>query len=77
MVHKFFAGDIAGSAEMQLEMLPLVKALFCPGEVSPGPVKAALKMMGMDVGGYRLPVCEPEEKNLELLRREMKDYGLI
>ena len=75
MVMKFFAGDIRGAARMQLAMLPLVRALFC--EVSPGPVKAALNMMGMDAGGYRMPLCEMEDGNLATLRNEMINYGLI
>ena len=75
MVMKFFAGDIKGSARMQLEMLPLVKALFC--EVSPGPVKAALNMIGMNAGGYRMPVCEMDADNYEVLKKEMAAYGLI
>ena len=37
MCHKFFAGDVAGSAKMQLDLLELVNALFC--EVNPIPVR--------------------------------------
>ena len=77
MTRRYFAGDIEGAAALQLEMLPLVRALFIPGEVSPGPVKAALKLMGIDAGGHRLPVCEPDEKNIETIRGEMINYGLI
>jgi len=75
MVAKFLDGDVKGSAAMQLDMLPLVRALFC--EVSPGPVKAALNMMGKNAGGYRMPVCEMDDGNYRTLKREMQDYGLI
>ena len=75
MVTKFLGGDTAGGARLQLDILPLTRALFC--EVSPGPVKAALNMMGYNAGGYRMPVCEPEEASMELIRREMISYGLI
>ena len=42
--HKFMAGDVAGSAKLQLDLLSLVNALFC--EVNPIPVKAAMAAMG-------------------------------
>ena len=41
---KFFEGDVKGSARMQLDLLPLINALFC--EVNPIPVKAAMAAMG-------------------------------
>ena len=54
MVMKFHQGDIKGSCEMQLNALPLINALFC--EVNPIPVKAALNLMGKEVGDLR-PRC--------------------
>ena len=75
MTALYLSGDIKGAARIQLAMLPLIRALFC--EASPGPVKAALNLMGMGVGGYRLPLCEMDDANLAVLKREMQDYGLI
>ena len=37
---RFFAGDVAGSRKLQLDAIPLCKALFC--EVNPIPVKKAM-----------------------------------
>lgn len=34
-------------------------------------------MLGMDVGGFRLPLCEMEDANREKLRQTMKDVGLL
>lgn len=69
---KFFAGDIAGSRELQLRFLPMVHALFC--EVNPIPVKAAMAAMGFGENYLRLPLTpmEPanEAKMLELMRAE-------
>ncbi|MGE5370385.1 MAG: 4-hydroxy-tetrahydrodipicolinate synthase [Solirubrobacterales bacterium] len=75
MVAKFHAGDISGAIKTQLKTLNLIKALFT--EVNPIPIKEALNLMGMNVGGCRLPLVEISESNRELLRAEMKAYGLI
>ncbi len=75
MVAKFMAGDIEGAAELQLGAIELIKALFC--EVNPIPVKAALNLMGYEVGSCRMPLCDMEEKNLETLKTAMQHYGLL
>ncbi len=72
---KFFEGDIAGSCSEQLRVLELYDALFC--EVNPIPVKAALNLMGKEVGPTRRPLSEMEEANVEKLRSAMKNYGIL
>ncbi len=74
MVMKFHQGDIKGSCEMQLNALPLINALFC--EVNPIPVKAALNLMGKEVGDLRPPLSKMEEQNQERLRKAMEDFGI-
>ncbi|MCC8126952.1 MAG: 4-hydroxy-tetrahydrodipicolinate synthase [Clostridiales bacterium] len=71
----FLNGDAAKSAKMQLEAIPLINALF--SEVNPIPVKAAMNMMGKEVGPLRLPLTEMEEKNQEKLRAAMQSYGIL
>ena len=68
------SGDVAGSREIQLRALPLIDALFC--EVNPIPVKAALNLMGKEVGPLRLPLTEMEPQNQERLAKAMKDFGI-
>lgn len=75
MVRKFLDGDTAGATKLQLDMLPLVKALFA--EVNPIPVKAALQLMGKSNMEFRLPLCEPEDSTVELLKKELSAYGLL
>ena len=75
MCYKFFSGDVEGSCKMQLNALPLVDALLC--EVNPIPVKAALNMMGKEVGSLRAPLTEMEDGHKEVLRKAMKEFGLI
>lgn len=60
---------------MQLDALPLVNALFC--EVNPIPVKAALNMMGKEVGTLRAPLTEMEDAHKEVLKKAMMDLGIL
>ena len=71
---KFFAGDAAGSAALQLKAVPLIEQLFC--EVNPIPVKAALNLMGLEAGPLRPPLYEMEPANQEKLKRAMLDMGI-
>jgi 4-hydroxy-tetrahydrodipicolinate synthase len=67
---RWFAGDIAGARAIQLKYLDLINALFI--EVNPIPVKEAMNVMGLDVGGYRMPLCEMDEKNRAALIQALK-----
>ncbi len=71
---RFFAGDVAGSTELQLRAVPLIEQLFC--EVNPIPVKKAMKLMGMDCGPLRMPLTELSMQHEESLRQAMKDFGI-
>lgn len=75
MVMKFLEGDINGAIKLQLKTLNLIKAIF--SEVNPIPIKAAVNQLGFQAGQCRLPLTEIEDKNLEILRAEMKAYGLL
>lgn len=72
---KCLDGDFAGARELQFKALPLVKALF--SEVNPIPVKSALEMIGFKAGPLRLPLTKMETAHEEVLREEMKKFGLI
>ena len=54
MAQAALAGDFDTAAALQIQLLPLIKLLFC--EVNPIPVKAAMKCIGFDCGGCRLPL---------------------
>ena len=68
-------GDFKSGAEIQLKYLDLVDKLFI--EVNPMPVKAAMNLMGMEVGEPRMPLCNLAPDNLEKLRKSMAAVGLI
>ena len=71
----FFKGDVEGSRNLQLKALPLIDALF--SEVNPIPVKAALNLMGKEVGEPKLPLTVMEEAHQEVLRKELVNFGLL
>ena len=71
----WFAGNHQAALEIQQKYLDYIHALFC--EVNPIPVKEALRAMGFNVGGYRLPLYDMAEKNKEHLYAEMKKVGLL
>lgn len=75
MVHSFMEGNIETSRRMQIKLEPLVKALFC--ETNPIPVKAAMNLMGMNVGRCRLPLVDISPQGMETLKKAMKEYGLL
>lgn len=74
LVQKFFDGDLEGSRKIQLELRPLIDALFI--EVNPVPVKTAMNLLGFEVGNLRLPLAEMDDKNLEVLKKELVNAGL-
>jgi 4-hydroxy-tetrahydrodipicolinate synthase len=71
----WFEGKTEQAAALQLQLLALMNDLFI--DVNPIPVKAALRLMGFDVGGYRMPLCDMPESKLDVLRESMKAASLI
>ena len=67
-------GDFINGRELQLKMLELINSLFI--EVNPIPIKAAMNLMGMDVGEARLPLVGMSEANLKKLKSAMQGYGI-
>ena len=72
---KWFAGDVKGAWEEQKRALPLIHSLFM--EVNPIPVKAGMNLQGKAGGGLRLPLTEMEEAHQEVLKEEMRRYGIL
>ena len=66
MVEAALDGDYDTAADLQIHMLPLIEALFC--EVSPIPVKAAMKLIGYDCGTCRLPLTAATQNTLKKLK---------
>ncbi len=75
LVINYLNGNIDEARKIQLKTLNLVKALFT--EVSPIPVKAAMNLLGMNVGKCRMPLVDISDKNLDVLNKELRNYGLL
>ncbi len=69
IVAEYLNGNTKKSSELQLSLISLIDALFC--DVNPIPVKAAVNMLGYDVGECRLPLGTLNDAKMALLREEM------
>jgi 4-hydroxy-tetrahydrodipicolinate synthase len=72
---RFVKGDIEGSKAAQLQLNPLRLALaLC---TAPGAVKAAMNILGMNVGPCRSPVSGLVPEKVPLMRAALKEAGLL
>ena len=77
-MHVAFAnGNHQEAVRLNGKMLPVVRALFQATTPSPAPLKAALNMMGLQVGGLRLPLVEADATEQEIIRTALKEYGIL
>lgn len=72
MVHSYLDGDTKTATHLQLEYLDLIDSLFI--ENNPIPVKELMNVMGLDVGGYRLPLYEMADKNKAFMKDIHRRY---
>jgi 4-hydroxy-tetrahydrodipicolinate synthase len=75
LVSAFESGDIKKAKELHYKLLPLIKVMFI--ETNPIPVKTAMGLMGLCDPELRLPMCGMSPDNLEKLKKELKNYGLL
>lgn len=75
MISSFKKGDVNKAMSIHLKIFDVFKDLFVI--TNPIPVKEALNMMGIKVGGYRAPLCAPDEKTRQILQDVLKKHDLI
>ena len=68
-------GDFSAAAKLQIEVMPLIDALF--SDVNPIPVKEALTLTGFDAGPLRLPLYHLSEERREVLHGVLQRFALI
>jgi 4-hydroxy-tetrahydrodipicolinate synthase len=74
LVTRFGDGDAEGAREIEKELAPIIEALSV---ANPIPVKAALNMLGHEVGGHRLPLVEATEAEKTALRGALERAGIL
>lgn len=67
--------DFHSASKMQIELLDLINALFI--DVNPIPIKEAMNLIGLNVGGCRMPLYPMAEKDIETLKKSLMAHGLI
>ena len=75
MVRAFAVGKPAVALKLHQQFYPLFRDLFI--EANPGPVKAALAMMGQIEEEYRLPLVPMNPRNRETLKTTLKGCGVL
>jgi 4-hydroxy-tetrahydrodipicolinate synthase len=75
MVRRHKEGDIEGARRLNDEMAPAYDLLKV--QTNPIPIKAALNLLGHEVGGYRLPMVDPTERELEQVRGCLERAGIL
>ena len=75
LTHFALAGDSAGARALQRQWFSLMEVNFC--ETNPGPVKAAMALMGLLEPVFRLPMVPPSEANRAKIEAVLKSTGLL
>ncbi len=75
LVRRFRAGDVPGARELDAQLRPSIELL----RVAPNPIaiKAALNLLGHEVGGHRLPLVEATPEEREQVRGCLDRLGLL
>jgi 4-hydroxy-tetrahydrodipicolinate synthase len=74
MIRFYKEGDVETARTIDEELKPLVDALGVT--INPIPVKAALNLLGHEVGGLRLPLVEASDEELAQIRSGLERAGL-
>jgi len=75
IAQKCLDNNFKEALDIQLNTLSLANTLFI--ETSPIPIKTAMNLIGLEVGPLRLPLCEMESSNEELLKVALIDNNLM
>jgi 4-hydroxy-tetrahydrodipicolinate synthase len=75
MVRRYKDGDVDGARELNGEMAPAYDLLKV--QTNPIAIKAALNLLGHEVGGYRLPMIDPTDEELDRIRGCLERGGIL
>jgi len=75
MIRLWRAGDVDGAKSLNEAMQPAFDLLKIT--TNPIPIKAAMNLLGHDLGGYRLPMVEPTDEELDAVRACLERAGVL
>jgi 4-hydroxy-tetrahydrodipicolinate synthase len=75
MVRRHKDGDLEGARRLNDDMRPAYDLLKV--QTNPIAIKAALNLLGHEVGGFRLPMVDPTERELEQIRGCLERGGIL
>jgi 4-hydroxy-tetrahydrodipicolinate synthase len=75
MVRRYKDGDVEGARALNDEMAPAFDLLKVV--TNPIAIKTALNLLGHDVGGFRLPMVDPTDGELEQIRACLERAGVL
>jgi 4-hydroxy-tetrahydrodipicolinate synthase len=75
LVRRYKDGDMEAARGLNEEMAPAYDLLKVAS--NPIAIKAALNLLGHEVGGYRLPMVDPTEQELEQIRACLERAGVL
>lgn len=76
LIDAFGRGDLAEARRFHAKLFPLCRDLLGLAP-NPIPVKTALALLGRGNGEMRLPLCPPDAKAREALKRSLARFGLL
>jgi 4-hydroxy-tetrahydrodipicolinate synthase len=75
MVRRYRDGDVEGARQLNDELAPAYDLLKV--QTNPIAIKAALNLLGHEVGGYRLPMVDPTEQEVDQVRGCLERAGIL
>lgn len=75
LIRRFKEGDRDGAYAIGRELEPLIEALAVT--TNPIPIKAALNLLGHEVGGLRLPLVEATDEEVAVVRAGLERAGVL
>lgn len=75
LCHHYLKGEVSIARDLQNKYLGLIKALFY--DVNPVPLKAAMNILGYEVGDCRLPLYPTDSKNIDILKNKLTECELL
>lgn len=75
MINAFAAGNVTLASKIHRELFPLMKGMFIT--TNPVPVKAALNLLGWNVGGPRPPLVEASSEEKGKIQKLLEEIHLL